>query len=313
MYWWIRANVSGWTSEVGPFGADSGSSSSPRDHPARAPAEHQPELLVVEAGELGRSRRHEQRIGLAAVRVVGCVHDLLGRDLAVQVEEVEPAPHRRVEEHSLDPAEASCQPGHVRDPGVRDDQPHALVPPHERLEILRDRRKPAAAVDEDGHRALDREREDGLESLVAERERLRARMQLDPARSEVEAAPCLLDGLGGEVETDEREQPPARPLGVGERPIVGRGECRLAIGLVEAEHERAAESESVEDRRELVEAADHPVDVVSEVRVGVEEVGVLGKLAAELLLPGLDDRSRALECGHERRACQTRGGVIGSS
>ena len=97
---------------------------------------------------------------------------------------------------------------------------HALVPPHERLEILRDRRKPAAAVDEDGHGPLDGEREDRLEPLVAECERLRARMQLDPARSEVEAAPRFLEGLGGEVEPDEWEKRPARALGVGERPVV---------------------------------------------------------------------------------------------
>jgi hypothetical protein len=29
MYWWMRANVSGWTSDDGPLGAESGSSSSP--------------------------------------------------------------------------------------------------------------------------------------------------------------------------------------------------------------------------------------------------------------------------------------------
>ena len=55
--------------------------------------------------------------------------------------------------------------------------------------------KPAAAVDEDRHRSLDGEREDRLQPLVVEGERLRARMQLDPARAEIEAAPCLLERL----------------------------------------------------------------------------------------------------------------------
>ena len=94
------------------------------------------------------------------------------------------------------------------------------LPPDERLEILGDRRKAAAAVDEDRHRPLDREREDRLKPLVAERERLRPRMELDPARAEVEAAPCLLERLRREVEADERDEPPSRSLGVGERPVV---------------------------------------------------------------------------------------------
>ena len=113
---------------------------------------------------------------------------LLGRDLAVEVEQVEPAPHRGVEEDARDAAEPTGEPGHVRDARVRDDEPDALVAADERLEVLGDRRKPAAAVDEDRHRALDRELEDGLEPLVAQRERLRARVELDPARTEVEAA-----------------------------------------------------------------------------------------------------------------------------
>ena len=73
------------------------------------------------------------------------------------------------------------------------------------------------------------------------------------------------------------------------------------------------ESVTVEQRRELVVASDHAVDVVPEMRVDVEEAGVLGQLAAELLVPRLDDRAGSLERGHDRSASQTRGGVIGSS
>ncbi len=83
--------------------------------------------------------------------------------------------------------------------------------------------------------------------------------------------------------------------------------------LVEAEDERAAKPVAVESPRELVVVPDHPVDVEAEVRVDVEEVRALGELAAELLVPRLDDRPRPLERRHDRRAFQTRGGVIGSS
>ena len=42
MYWWMRAKVSGWTSDVGPFGAVSGSSGSPSAIRRALLAEHQP-------------------------------------------------------------------------------------------------------------------------------------------------------------------------------------------------------------------------------------------------------------------------------
>ena len=196
---------------------------------------------------------------------------------------------------------------------MRDDELHAFVPPDKSLEILCDRRKAAAAVDEDRHRSLDSEGEHWLKPLVIEGERLRSRMQLDAARAEIEAASCLLERLRREIEADERDELPSRSLGVGERPVVGNGERRLAVVLVEAEHERAAEAVTVEKRRQLVVASDHPVDVVSEMGVDVEEVGVLGQLAPELLVPRLNHGAGSLERGHDRSASQTRGGVIGSS
>ena len=173
--------------------------------------------------------------------------------------------------------------------------------------------QPATAVDEDRHGALDGEREDGLQPLVAQREGLRARVQLDAARPAVEAALGFLERLRGEVEADEGDELPLGALRVRERAVVRHGERGLAVRLVEAEHERAAEPVAVERPRELVVVPDHPVDVVAEVRVDVEEVCALGELAAELLVPRLDHRPRPLERRHDRRAFQTRGGVIGSS
>ena len=103
---------------------------------------------------------------------------------------------------------------------MRDDELDALVAHDERLEVLRDRRQPAAAVDEDRDGSLDGEREDRLQALVVERERLGARVELDPLRAEVEAASCLLERLRGQVEADERDEPALRAVGVGERPVV---------------------------------------------------------------------------------------------
>ena len=220
MYWWIRANVSGCTRDAGPFGADNGSSSSPAIMRRALPPSISRSCLSSKPASFAVRVGHEQRVRLAAVRVVGRVHHLLGGDLAIQVEEVEAAPDGRVEEDAADAAEPSGQAGHVGDARVRDDQLDALVPPDERLEVLRDRRKPATAVDEDRHGPLDREREDRLQPLVVERERLRARVQLDPARAEVEAAPRLLERLCGEVEPDEGDERSARALGVGERAVV---------------------------------------------------------------------------------------------
>ena len=146
--------------------------------------------------------------GCRAVRVVGGVQHLLRGDLAVEVEQVEAAPDGGVEEDALEAAETSGETGHVGDARVRDDELHAFVAPDQRLEILGDRRKAAAAVDEDRHRSLDREREHRLKPLVTEGERLRSRMQLDAARAEIEAAPCLLERRGREIEADERDEPP---------------------------------------------------------------------------------------------------------
>ena len=101
-----------------------------------------------------------------------------------------------------------------------DDEPDALVAPHERFQVLGDRRETTAAVDEDRHRALDREREDRREPLVVQGERLRAWMELDPLSAEVEAAPRLLEWAAREVEADERDEPALRALGVRERPVV---------------------------------------------------------------------------------------------
>ena len=60
--------------------------------------------------------------GQAAVRVVRREEDLLRRHLAHQVDEVDDAPQRCVEEHARHVREVPCQGSEVGDARVRDDQ-----------------------------------------------------------------------------------------------------------------------------------------------------------------------------------------------
>ena len=135
-----------------------------------------------------------------------------------------------------------------------------------------------------GTRALGGEREHRLEPRVARGELLRARMQLDPAGAEVEAARRLLDRRLVQVEADERDQPAAAALRERERSVVRGAEAGVPVGLVEAEHEGARDAVARHQRLEAVVVADHPVDVEAEVQVRVEDVGALRQQAAELLV-----------------------------
>jgi hypothetical protein len=172
----------------------------------------------------------------------------------------------------------------VGDPAVRDDQLRAGVALHESVQVVGDGREAAAAVDEDRDSALGRQLEHGREALVVQQEALRPRVELDPARAEVEAARRLLDRLLGEVEAHERDQAAARACGVLERPVVRRAEGRVPVDLVHAEHETARDPVAVVDPLEVVVDPVHPVDVVTEVDVGVEDLGAFGQLAPELLV-----------------------------
>ena len=165
------------------------------------------------------------------------------------------------------------EPAEVGDASVGDDQPNIGVAVDERREVIADRGEATTAVDQDRDVALDRERKDGIEPLVADGKLLRARMKLDPAGAQVETADRLLDRPFLEVEPHERDDPVGVRSRVGERAVVGRREGRDAVGLVEAERERSADPELFEHREHLVGSPTHPVDVVAEVRVRVEEHG----------------------------------------
>ena len=128
-------------------------------------------------------------------------------------------------------------------------------------------------MDQDRDAPLLGEREDGGEPVVAGVEALRPRVELDPPRARVEAAGCLLDRRLVQVEADERHEPALRPRREGQRPVVGGAERRMAVGLVEAEHERPRDPVVGHHPPELVVIADHPVDIGAEMEVRVEHVG----------------------------------------
>ena len=170
-------------------------------------------------------------------------------------------------------------------PRVGDDQLRVRVGARRAgARLVGDRRQPAAAVDQDRDASLGGEREHRRQPLVVQQEALRPRVQLDPARAEIEAARRLLDRLLAQVEAHERDQPAARALGERERAVVRGAEGGMPVGLVHAEHEGARDPVAVVDLLELLVDAAEAVDVVSEVHVRVEDLGPVGQLAPQFLV-----------------------------
>ena len=194
------------------------------------------------------------------VWVVGRVDDLLRADEPVEAEQVERAPDGRVEEDAGFPTQAVGQRGKVGYPGMRDDQ-LCVVAVDEVREVVRDRRQTAAAMDQDRYVAFGGELEHRREPLVGEQELLRPRMELDAARAAVHAACCLLDRFLVHVEANERNEPAVAPGGELECAVVAGAEARMAIGLVEAEHEGPGNPVLLHPALKVFVDADHTVDV----------------------------------------------------
>ena len=119
-----------------------------------------------------------------------------------------------------------------------------------RAEAVRDRRQPAPAVDQDRHVTLRGEREHRLEPRVVGEEALGARMELDPARAGVErsARPPRSASRSGRAARTARASPSEAAACTSVRSLAAekRG---MAVGLVEAEHERARDPVGALDPR----------------------------------------------------------------
>ena len=121
-----------------------------------------------------------------------------------------------------------------------------------------------------------------------------------PRAPEVEAAFGLLDRALLEIEPHERNDPVGVLRRVGERAVVRGREGRDAVGLVEAEGERAGDADPVEDRKHLVRPSAHPVDVVAEVGVSIEEDAVRGHVGEDTGSDVVEDPLGAVEGLHRR-------------
>ncbi len=211
------------------------------------------------------------------------------------VEQVDGAPHGRVEEDARATRERVRERREIGDAAVRDDELRVGMRLDEAVESLRDGWEPASTVNEDRHATLGCEREDRTEPLVGQVEALGPRVKLDPAGATVEAAAGFLHRALGKIEANERDQHAAAGIGRRERPVVRRAEGRMPVRLVEAEGERARDPVAAHHGKELVGVADEAVDVAPHVDVCVEDLGMLGDERAELVVVGGEERVRPLE------------------
>ena len=207
--------------------------------------EHRAQLVVVVAGEARGLERDQERRRLLPVRVVARVDHLLRRDLAVEVEQVDRAPRRRVEEDAL--AAAPCSAASARqvgDAGVGDDQRRLRVAVDERCAgpsaIGGRPRPPWIRI---GTRRSAASSNTGASRSSVAVELLRARVELDPARAGVEAAaspPRSATRSGRAARTGSAARSSARRTrACGRSRRVNAG---MPVGLVEAEHERARDA-----------------------------------------------------------------------
>ena len=121
-YVWIRASCSGWSSESPPSGLGRLGKRLAVGEPVRVAGEHAAKLLLGEPGAVRRAERDEERARLLPVGEVGGVDDLLRRDAAVEVEQVDRAPGRGVEEDVLAARHRRREVRQVGDSRVGDDQ-----------------------------------------------------------------------------------------------------------------------------------------------------------------------------------------------
>ena len=230
-----------------------------------------------------RDAKIEQQLrGLAAVGEVGRVEQLLRGNAAVEVEQVDDAPERRVEEHALVAGERVGERREVGDPSVGDDELRLGIALDEPEQIVGNGGKAAASVDENRSAPFGGQREDAVEPLVVQEKRLRARVELDAERAAVEAARCLFHGAFRQIQPRERDQHAVRLRGGFERTVIRRAEGGMAVGLVQAEAERPRGTGVAQEGEHLLQRAVRAVDIGSAVEVSVEDLAARRDAALEL-------------------------------
>src|SRR5207249_3181190 len=94
--------------------------------------------------------------------------------------------------------------------------------------------------------------------------------------------------------------------GMLESAVVRRAESGVAVRLVHAEHERVRDAVAVHEALELLVAPDHPVDVVPEVDVGVDDLCSSRQLLLELFVPDYDELLGSFEAFFHVKAVYAR-------
>jgi hypothetical protein len=142
---------------------------------------------------------------------------------------------------------------------------------------------PAAGVDENRNLCGLSHPPDRLRRPVAEAERLRSRMQLDPARAEREAPLRLPHRVLSRIQTAVRVQPSARLRRPPQDAIIGHPIRRLAIGIMQSKRASSrVGSDLVQTRDQRRQVLLLPVLVSAQVRVRVHDDSVSGQQITNL-------------------------------
>jgi hypothetical protein len=165
---------------------------------------------------------------------------------------------------------------------VGQDQPRIRVARRQVGRVASERRDAAAGVDDDRQPALGRQLEDRRGLGVGQPERLRARVQLDPARTRCKGTLGLRDGIGARIDAAERHEPATGLRALPQDPVV----CiPVSIRVGEREDDRAP-VDQLERLDQAVGPQREAVGVLpARVRVHVERLDT-GHKRAQGVVPG---------------------------
>ena len=196
---------------------------------------------------------------------------------------------RQIQLRSLMPAWARM----MRAPGIGLGEAHRVRPQG---------RDAAPGVDEDRQPVLAGQRRQLGHPRMPEREALRARMQLEPARARGQAATRLAQRVGLGIQPAQRHEPPAGLGGGRDHGVVGG---RVAVGLLHREDHRPAVPGEVQAGEDLLRRGREAVRIVgADVGVRVDPLRPGGK-------PPTGDVVVASQDGEEIRAGQIHGRSVG--